>query len=85
MDYDLIIQYTDLELVSYTISKGHVSEQWKREESLAYVQDILFMKYREVDTLDNEYHRQLLMHSYRELSLAEKLSKVPHNLIMRIT
>lgn len=24
MDYDLIIQYTDLELVSYVISKGHV-------------------------------------------------------------
>lgn len=43
------------------------------------------MKYAETDTLDNEYHRQLLMHSYRDLSLAEKLSRVPQNFMMRLT
>jgi hypothetical protein len=41
------------------------------------------MKYHELDTLDNEYHRSLL-HSYRELSLAEKLTQVPRSIIMRL-
>jgi len=45
MDYDLIVQYTDLELVSYSISRGNAHQVWKREESLAYIEDVVFMKF----------------------------------------
>jgi hypothetical protein len=37
MDYDLVIQYTDLEFAFYTISRGDAQLSWKREESLAHV------------------------------------------------
>lgn len=30
MDYDMIVQYSDLELVCYTIAKGDVQVAWKR-------------------------------------------------------
>ncbi len=53
MDYDFVIQYSDLELVCYSISKSEAQVVWKREESLAHIKDALFMKYRELDTLDN--------------------------------
>lgn len=45
MDYDLVLQYSDLELVCYTVSRSNVQLAWKREESLAYVEDVVFMKY----------------------------------------
>jgi hypothetical protein len=37
MDYDLLIQFSDLELACYTVSRGDAQLSWKREESLAYV------------------------------------------------
>lgn len=84
MDYDLLIQYDDLELICYSISRGEVQEVWKREESLAYVQDVIFMKYHELDTLDNQYHRNLIMHSYRSLSLLDKVAQVPKDIALRL-
>lgn len=84
MDFDLIIQYADLELVCFTISKSDVQVAWKREESLAFVEDAIFMKYHELDTLDNEYHRHLLVHSYRGLTLFDKISQIPKDLFLRL-
>lgn len=85
MDYDLVIQYKDLELVSYSISRGNAQIAWKKEESLAYIEDIVFMKYSEMDTLDNEYHRNLISHTYRGLNIAEKLLRVPTDIVLRLT
>jgi hypothetical protein len=45
MEYDLVVQYKDLELVSYSISRANVQTSWQKEESLAYIEDIVFMKY----------------------------------------
>jgi hypothetical protein len=42
------------------------------------------MKYNELDTLDNQYHRNLISHSYRGLTLAEKVAKVPQDLFLRL-
>jgi hypothetical protein len=37
MEYDLVVQYKDLELVSYSISRANVQTSWQKEESLAYI------------------------------------------------
>ena len=85
LDYDVVIQFTDLELVSYSASQGGLALLWKREESLAYIQEVLFLKYNKLDTLDNPYHRNLISHAYRGKSFAEKLAMVPRDLALRLS
>ena len=85
LEYEFIIQYRDLELSVYSFSRNELRSLWKREESLAYVQDVVFMKYFELDTLDNEYHRSLLSNTYRSLPLAERLAQVPKDIILRLS
>jgi hypothetical protein len=79
------VQYSDLELVAYSISKGEVDVVWRKEESLAYIQEVVFMKYNKIDDLDNPYHRHLISHSYRAKSLIEKLVMVPKDIAMRFS
>ena len=79
-----MIQYSDLQLNCYTVSRGSVEENWRREESLAYTKDAIFLKYNEEDTLDNPYHRNLISHSYRAKSLVEKIFMVPQELTLRL-
>lgn len=84
MDYELLIQFKDLELTCFSGSRGVAEEVWRREESLAYIEDVVFLKYNEMDTLDNEYHRSLISHSYRGLSLVQKLSMIPRDIALRL-
>ena len=85
LDFDVVVQFTDLELVSYSASQGGLALVWKREESLAYIQEVLFLKYNKLDTLDNPYHRNLISHAYRGKSLVEKLAMVPRDLALRLS
>lgn len=42
------------------------------------------MKYSELDTLDNPYHRSLISHTYTNLSLVEKVALVPKQITLRL-
>ena len=60
-------------------------ENWNREESLAYLDKVLFMKYEGfTDRLDNEYHRKINSNEYQKKSLGEKMAEAPINLALRI-
>lgn len=80
-----MVQYSDLELVSFSVSKGEVEVGWRKEESLAHVQEVVFMKYNKMDALDNPYHRHLISHTYRARSFLEKLVMVPKDILLRFT
>lgn len=57
-------------LTAHSIENGVEKNLWKREEGLASIDKVLFMKYSFSDHLDNEYHRNLLSPAYLEMSIA---------------
>lgn len=78
-----MVQYSDLELVAFSVSKGEVELVWRREESLADMQQLVFMKHNKIDALDNPYHRHLISHTYRTRSFLKKLIMVPKDILLR--
>jgi hypothetical protein len=54
----------------YLLENGIAKKLWNREEGLAFIDKVLFMKYPFSDHLDNEYHRNLLSSSYLEMGIA---------------
>jgi hypothetical protein len=64
-----VAQYKDMSLVAYFIENGVEKKLWTREEGLAFVDKVLFMKYPFSDHLDNEYHRNLLSTTYLKMGL----------------
>ena len=42
------------------------------------------MKYSELDTLDNQYHRHLISHSYTNLTFAQKIALIPQDFTRRV-
>jgi hypothetical protein len=42
------------------------------------------MKFSESDNLDNEYHRNLISHHYRNLTLTQKILGIPQDIIRRL-
>lgn len=79
-----MVQFRDMNLVVFSIENGAEKKLWAREEGLAFIDKVLFMKYPFSDHLDNEYHRNLLSPNYLEMGLAEKLMKVPIHLALRV-
>lgn len=42
------------------------------------------MKYSKIDTLDNPYHRNLISHSYINLTILQKIALIPQDFTRRI-
>jgi hypothetical protein len=85
LEYELLVQFSDLQLTLFSASKGEVETVWEKEESLAYIQEVVFMKYNKIDALDNPYHRNLISHAYRGKSFAEKLVMIPRDIALRFS
>lgn len=84
VDFELVIQFSDLELSLFELSRGVFINKWKKEESLAYINKVVFMKFTANDGLDNEYHRNLISQNYKDLSFIEKLALLPRDILLRL-
>ena len=85
LDIYLFIQYCDMRIELHFIKSNQIQQLWHKEEALAYIEKVLFMKYPFSDHLDNSYHRNLFTDSYLEMSIYQKIMMVPSNIALRVT
>lgn len=86
----ILIQFKkDLQIVCYGVQhsrNSHIAELlWEREESLAHIDRVLFMKYEGyADNLNNDYHKKMDRDLLEGRTVQDMLSEVPANILLRI-
>lgn len=69
----------------YTSQGREFKQLWSRDESLAYVEKVLFMKYEGyADNLNTPYHMKMDDPQYIALSLMQKIQQIPGHFISRV-
>lgn len=84
-EIEVVVLFEDLQLAMFSQEAKVFKELWSREESLAYAEKVLFMKYKGYqDHLNNPYHMKMDDVHYVQLSLASKIQQIPINFMARI-
>ena len=83
LDYDITIQYEDLRLEQYH-GGSSLNLVWEREESLAYINKVLFMKTEAESNIDNEYHKKMISQDQKNKPLLQKVVEAPFAFFSRV-
>ena len=89
-EIEIILQFSsDVKLVCYGVNRSGSSNVgeilWEREESLGYIDKVVFMKYEGyADHLNNAYHVKMDKYVLEGKGFLDVASEIPTNIILRI-